>query len=85
MAKDRTKQLREEHAVRTLRRLKGRTIVNARYMTEDEITAQAWHRGAVVLELDDGSLLTPQSDDEGNDPGALRHVTDRDEFIMPVI
>lgn len=30
-----------------------------------------WVRAPVVIELDDGTLLIPQSDDEGNDAGAL--------------
>ena len=51
--------------------LKGRTIINVRYLTDEEMKGMGWHRKSIVLELSDGSLLFPSSDDEGNDAGAL--------------
>lgn len=52
-------------------KLAGRTIVKARYMTKRELKKIDWPRSPLVLELDDGSLLYPSSDDEGNRAGAL--------------
>jgi hypothetical protein len=49
-------------------------ITNIRSMTKEEMEAEGWddHRGApTVLELDDGSIMYPSMDDEGNGPGAL--------------
>jgi hypothetical protein len=44
-------------------------------MTEEELAAEDWMATAgyvpVVLELDDGGLLYPSRDPEGNGPGAL--------------
>jgi len=49
----------------------GRKIVNVRKLSKDEIELCAWDRTTVVLVLDDGSVLIPSSDEEGNDIGAL--------------
>ena len=64
--------------------LKGRTITEVRYQTEDEVEASGWCSAALVLELDDGQALWASRDDEGNDAGAL--FTTYDGFpIAPVI
>lgn len=51
--------------------LVGRRIVGFRYMTQREAEDCYWSHRAAVLELDDGSLLFPSADDEGNNAGAL--------------
>ena len=51
--------------------LVGRKIIEVRWMTAAEQKACAWYRAPIVIQLDDGTLLIPQSDDEGNDAGAL--------------
>jgi hypothetical protein len=55
--------------------LVGRTIKTARYLTPQEAANCGWRHSTLVLELDDGTLLFPSSDDEGNDAGNL--------FIQP--
>ena len=53
----------------------GRTIVSARAITDEEMKAEAWEprygMSCTVLVLDDGSLLYPSQDPEGNGPGCL--------------
>ena len=54
----------------------GRTIVGARKMTRDEAEAEGWNGlrdwdYPVVLILDDGTILFPSADEEGNGPGEL--------------
>jgi hypothetical protein len=54
--------------------LKGHEIVAVRPMTDDEAERNFWHhdrRRPVVLELDNGTLVYPSQDPEGNGPGAL--------------
>jgi hypothetical protein len=58
-----------------LKPLSGRTIVQIRYLDEEECQAMAIHHTPIVLQLDDGTLLWPMADSEGNDGGAL--------FIQP--
>jgi hypothetical protein len=58
-----------------LQPLVGRSIARVRYMDDEERREFGWSCSAIVLQLDDGTLLIPQADDEGNGAGAL--------FIMP--
>ena len=61
----------------------GRRIVAVRAMTKDELEAEGWlpDEAVPVLVLDDGSVLFPSRDEEGNGPGALFGATaDRKGF-----
>jgi hypothetical protein len=50
----------------------GRTIVKVRKMTKKEAEQEGWlYKNTIVLELDDGTLIYPSGDEEGNHPGAL--------------
>lgn len=49
--------------------LVGRKIVAVRWMNNEG--NPDWIHVPIILQLDDGTLLWPQSDDEGNDAGAL--------------
>ena len=50
----------------------GRTIVGIRNMTPAEMNREYWFgEPATVLVLDDGSVLYPSQDFEGNGPGAI--------------
>ena len=51
--------------------LVGRGIVKARYMTPKEAENFGWTSRPVVLILDNGAYVIVQSDDEGNDGGAV--------------
>jgi hypothetical protein len=61
----------EDRALREGRWLIGRRIVRLRYLTESECRSAMFTQRCVVLELDDGTLLSPQADDEGNEAGVL--------------
>ena len=52
-------------------KLNGRTIVECRYLTDEEARDLYWDRKCLAIILDDGSYLFPSADDEGNDAGAL--------------
>ncbi len=62
----------------------GRTIVEARYMTDKEVEASGWPCGSIVMSLDDGSFFWPSTDDEGNGPGAL-FTSHNDLQTVPVL
>lgn len=51
--------------------LVNRTIVSVRYLTEQERADLGFHFRCIVLVLDDGTLVYPSRDDEGNDAGTL--------------
>jgi hypothetical protein len=63
-------KLKQEWADR-FKPLVGRTIASVRWMDEEEMEASGWERSPIVLQLDDGTLLFPSADDEGNNAGAL--------------
>jgi len=50
----------------------GAKIRAVRLMTKDELEAQGWdYETVVAIELDNGAVLYPSQDDEGNGGGAL--------------
>ena len=51
--------------------LKGKTIEHVRFMTVEEQEDFGWNYRPIVLQLDDGNIIYPVSDDEGNEAGAL--------------
>lgn len=64
--------------------LVGRKIKAVRYLTQKEVESLGWYSRSVVIELDNGVLVWPSSDDEGNDAGAL-FTTDERADTLPVI
>ena len=54
-----------------LKPLVGRTIVGVRYLDATEVSQLGIAHQPVCLQLDDGALLWPMADDEGNDAGVL--------------
>jgi hypothetical protein len=53
------------------RLLVGRKIQEVRYMTEKEADDMGWCDRPVVILLDDGTMLWPSKDDEGNAAGVI--------------
>lgn len=49
----------------------GRTIVSAKYMSEEDAAENGWYSRPLVITFNDGSTIYPMQDDEGNDGGAL--------------
>ena len=64
--------------------LVNRTIKDIRYMTDEEVDHLGWDYSAIAIILDDGTILFPSSDDEGNNAGAL-FTTHDDMPTIPVI
>ena len=66
--------------------LLNRKITNVRYLTEEEQSAFQWYSKCVVIELDDGTIVFPSRDDEGNDAGALHYSKGQGHMdVLPVI
>jgi hypothetical protein len=62
-------------------RLTGRKIVRAEY-----VQARDSYEVSLEIELDDGTVLIPMRDDEGNGPGSLHGWAARTEtFILPAL
>ena len=68
------------------KRLIGKRIVSVFYMSEKEMEELGWSKRPLYLKLDDGSIISPQMDDEGNDGGALYYYKSKDnETTLPVL
>jgi hypothetical protein len=76
------KQLDWEKAAFKL--LQGRTITHVRYAYDEEMESLGWTRRPIVLMLDDGNLIYPSMDDEGNDAGSL-FTNDGSLPVIPVL
>jgi hypothetical protein len=59
--------------MKTLNQLIGRKIVCIRPISDKEKELESWDGSGCtsVIELDDGTLIYPSSDDEGNSGGTL--------------
>lgn len=64
--------------------LKGKTIVDVRYLKGTEQQDFGWDSSSIVLFLDDGQHLLVSMDDEGNGPGSL-FTSYEDLPIIPVV
>jgi hypothetical protein len=53
------------------KQLLNRKIVDVRYLTIEEMENLGWYERSVVMILDDGNMIYPSQDDEGNGAGAL--------------
>lgn len=66
--------------------LLNKKIVAVRYMTHAEMAKIGWYCRCVVFQLDDGTIIFPSRDDEGNDAGALfGQGTDGESLTFPVL
>ncbi len=65
--------------------LAGRTIKTVRYMRPDEAKSLGWEKLSLVLELDNGTLLFPSRDDEGNDAGAMFGQDNKGPLTFPTL
>lgn len=62
--------------------LVGRKIVSVAPMDDNNFQITGWYKRPFVLTLDDGSILIPQCDDEGNGGGALAWFTINDDTLL---
>ena len=51
--------------------LEGRTIVEVRYLNDEEMENIGWNSRPICFILDNGTYCTLSQDDEGNDGGVL--------------
>lgn len=68
------------------RELSGKTIKEVRWFCEKETEYRMWHNRPIVIEFEDGSILVPFSDEEGNDGGAMWYADDsNNDFVEMII
>ena len=70
------------------KRLEGRTVASVRYLKKAEMDALGWSESVLVITFDDGTMVFPSRDDEGNGGGALfgqGPAPKNEELVFPVI
>jgi hypothetical protein len=55
--------------------LEGKTIVEVRYLNDEEMEMMGWYKRPVCFILNDGTNCVLSMDDEGNDGGVLFYGT----------
>jgi len=60
-----------ERFLQQARTFEGKKVVRVRYLTAAECQTMGWDEAPLVLQFDDGSLLFPSRDPEGNGAGCL--------------
>ena len=62
--------------------LQGKTIVEVRYLNDEEMEMMGWYKRPVCFFLNDGTSCILSSDDEGNDGGVLFY---GEKGVLPVL
>ena len=63
--------------------LKGKTIKKVAPLSPVTADLMGWYKIPWVIEFTDGTVLIPQSDDEGNDGGAMLYVGNKEvEMVL---
>ena len=75
-------QLWEEKARKLF---EGKKIVSVRYMTKQEAEENDIEARPLCLKLDDGTIVIPTSDDEGNNGGAYYLIKKDQTYLLPVM
>ena len=78
------KEIEKNWTAKVKKKLVGKTIVDARYMTDKEVEESGWYKKGIVLVLNDGNIIYPMADDEGNDSGAMG-TSFKELITIPVI
>ena len=63
----------------------GKKIVSVRYMTEQEAEENDIEARPLCFKLDDGTIVIPLSDDEGNNGGAFQLIKKDQTYLLPVM
>jgi hypothetical protein len=63
----------------------GKKIVSVRYMTEQEAEENDMEARPLCFKLDDGTIVIPLSDDEGNNGGAFQLIKKDQTYLLPVM
>ena len=60
----------------------GKTIKSIRNLNQTEMDDEGWDGNCICLVLDDGTILYPSSDGEGNNHGFLFGRQGKKEFVL---
>lgn len=80
------KEIKDYWLEKAAKVLVGRKIQSVGYLSKEECEDIGWFSRPIVITLDDGTIIFPVADDEGNDGGAIHYNKKGDNnYIIPVI
>jgi len=65
--------------------LVGKRVVRVRYLTDKEAENMGWHDRSIAIFFDDGTIIFPSQDDEGNGPGSMFGTLSGEDFTLPTL
>ena len=63
----------------------GKKIISVRYMTEKEAEENDMDARPLCFKLNDGTIVIPLSDDEGNNGGSFQTINKDRCFLLPTM
>lgn len=66
--------------------LLGKKIVMVRYMTESEMSETGFQNTGLIIELEDGTIFWPTSDNDGTNSGAIHYAINsqsQNDYVLP--
>ena len=75
----------DKHLKQFNKYLKGKTIKEVTWLGDKDMKNLMWYKRPVVIKFTDGTILIPQSDDEGNDGGSMYYQDEKTSDVIYVI
>lgn len=74
----------DKHLKQFNKYLKGKTIKEVTWLGDKDMKNLMWYKRPVVIKFTDGTILIPQSDDEGNDGGSMYYQDEKTSDVIYV-
>ena len=71
MSRTETERLHEATQRKLQRMLLGQKVKEIRWLTKEEADESGWYYQPIQITFENGVMLAPMSDDEGNEAGAM--------------
>ena len=71
MSRTETERLHEATQRKLQRMLLGQKVEEIRWLTKEEAEESGWYYQPIQITFENGVMLAPMSDDEGNEAGAI--------------
>ena len=74
----------DKHLKQFNKYLKGKTIKEVTWLGDKDMENLMWYKRPVIINFTDGTILIPQSDDEGNDGGSMYYQDEKTSDVIYV-